>query len=84
MFIENIEGETNRTKYRLRWYDHKEGYVLEVKEKNGKYYVIEINDNPSIDSGIEDGVLKDELYSTIMQVFLQRLDLKTKGTPNVG
>ena len=35
-FIENIEGETNRTKYRLRWYDNKEGFVIEVKEKNGK------------------------------------------------
>lgn len=35
-FDENIEGETNRTKYRLRWYDQKNGYILEVKKKKGK------------------------------------------------
>ena len=32
-FDENIEGETNRTKYRLRWYDNKKDYKLEIKKK---------------------------------------------------
>lgn len=35
-FNENIEGETYRTKYRLRWYDSKDEYILEIKKKNGK------------------------------------------------
>lgn len=59
-------------------------YGIDIKEKDGKYFVIEINDNPSIDYGIEDGILKDHLYSTIMHVFLQRLEIKTKGNSNVS
>ncbi len=54
-------------------------YGLDIKEKDGKFYVIEVNDNPSIDGGIEDGVIKNKLYEEIMQVFLKRLDRKTKG-----
>jgi glutathione synthase/RimK-type ligase-like ATP-grasp enzyme len=54
-------------------------YGLDIKEKDGKFYVIEVNDNPSIDGGIEDGVIKSKLYEEIMQVFLKRLDRKTKG-----
>ncbi len=54
-------------------------YGLDIKEKDGKFYVIEVNDNPSIDGGIEDGVIKNKLYDEIMKVFLKRLDKKTKG-----
>jgi hypothetical protein len=36
--------------------------------------IIEINDNPSIDAGNEDGVLKDELYLRIMRCFRERLE----------
>ena len=46
-------------------------YGVDVKETNNKAYVIEINDNPSIDAGVEDVVLKDDLYNTIMQYFLK-------------
>jgi glutathione synthase/RimK-type ligase-like ATP-grasp enzyme len=53
-------------------------YGVDVKESNGKYYVMEVNDNPNIDSGYEDAVLKDELYRRIMYVFLKRMEqLKT-------
>lgn len=48
-------------------------YGVDMKEVDGKYYVIEINDNPNIDSGIEDKILKDRLYSTIMDVFLSKI-----------
>jgi glutathione synthase/RimK-type ligase-like ATP-grasp enzyme len=44
-----------------------------MKEIGEKFYVIEINDNPNIDSGIEDKILKDKLYDTIMDVFLTKL-----------
>jgi glutathione synthase/RimK-type ligase-like ATP-grasp enzyme len=54
-------------------------YGLDIKEKDGKYYIIEINDNPSIDAGIEDKIIKQGLYDEIMRVFLKRLDRKTKG-----
>lgn len=48
-------------------------YGVDMKEIDGKFYVIEINDNPNIDSGIEDKVLKDKLYTTIMDVFLNKI-----------
>lgn len=54
-------------------------YGVDLKEVNGKAYIIEINDNPNIDSGNEDEYLKDELYMTIMQSFLQRIENKKKG-----
>lgn len=48
-------------------------YGVDMKEVDGKFYVIEINDNPNIDAGIEDKVLKDKLYDIIMQVFLDKI-----------
>jgi glutathione synthase/RimK-type ligase-like ATP-grasp enzyme len=35
---------------------------------------IEVNDNPSIEAGIEDVVLGDRLYEVVMQEFLRRLE----------
>jgi hypothetical protein len=32
-----------------------------------------VNDNPNVDAGNEDGVLKDALYREIMGVFLRRI-----------
>jgi glutathione synthase/RimK-type ligase-like ATP-grasp enzyme len=49
-------------------------YGVDIKESNGKYYIIEVNDNPNIDAGVEDAVLKDELYQRIMAVFLRRIE----------
>ncbi len=48
-------------------------YGVDMKEVDGKFYVIEINDNPNIDSGIEDKIMKDKLYTVIMEVFLNRI-----------
>jgi glutathione synthase/RimK-type ligase-like ATP-grasp enzyme len=51
-------------------------YGVDIKQEGKKYYVIEINDNPSIDAGVEDAVLKSELYLRIMRVILRRIELK--------
>lgn len=48
-------------------------YGVDMKEVEGKFYVIEINDNPNIDAGLEDKVIKEKLYSTIMDVFLNKI-----------
>lgn len=48
-------------------------YGVDMKEVEGKFYVIEINDNPNIDAGVEDKILKDKLYDTIMEVFLSKI-----------
>ncbi|MGR8981166.1 MAG: RimK family protein [Gammaproteobacteria bacterium] len=54
-------------------------YGVDVKEKNGKGYVIEVNDNPSIDSGVEDKYLGDELYRLIMTELFRRMENRGKG-----
>lgn len=56
-------------------------YGVDIKEANGKYYVIEVNDNPNIDAGTEDATLKEKLYATIMRGFLDRIERqKERGT----
>ncbi len=50
-------------------------YGVDVKEKDGKGYVIEVNDNPNIDKGVEDRYLGDELYRLIMGEFVRRMEL---------
>lgn len=54
-------------------------YGVDVKEKDGRGYVIEVNDNPNIDSGIEDRYLGDELYRLIMGEFLKRMESRRGG-----
>lgn len=56
-------------------------YGVDLKEINGKVVVIEVNDNPNIDAGLEDKILGPELYKKIMQVFLQRVERKKQIKP---
>ena len=49
-------------------------YGVDIKEIGKKFYVIEINDNPNIDTGVEDAILREELYLRIMRVFLRRIE----------
>lgn len=49
-------------------------YGVDLKESGGRCYIIEVNDNPDIVSGYEDGELRDELYSRVMAVFLERVE----------
>lgn len=53
-------------------------YGVDIKEHNGKAYVIEVNDNPSIETKVEDAYLGDELYMQIMAEFQRRLELRGK------
>lgn len=48
-------------------------YGVDIKQSGDSFYLIEINDNPNIDAGNEDTLLKDALYQKIMNVFLQRI-----------
>lgn len=56
-------------------------YGVDLKEINGEVMVIEVNDNPSIDAGVEDELLKDELYRRIMSEFLHRMEQSTAQKP---
>ena len=49
-------------------------YGVDIKEVDGKFYVIEINDNPSIDSGVEDRVGKKVVYNTIIDHILHLIE----------
>ncbi len=51
-------------------------YGVDLKQAGNKVYVIEINDNPSIEAGVEDDVMKDGLYRLVMEEFLRRIELK--------
>jgi glutathione synthase/RimK-type ligase-like ATP-grasp enzyme len=54
-------------------------YGVDIKQSGNQFYVIEINDNPSIDAGVEDSILRDELYRRVMAVFLARIEQRKAG-----
>ncbi len=49
-------------------------YGVDIKQVGNKFYVIEVNDNPNVDAGVEDLVLKDNLYLEVMRHFLRKLE----------
>lgn len=49
-------------------------YGVDLKQIGNDVFVIEVNDNPSIEAGVEDAVMKDHLYLTIMKSFKDRLE----------
>lgn len=49
-------------------------YGVDLKEVDGKVFVIEINDNPSVEAGVEDAVLHDDLYTRILRGLLNRIE----------
>jgi glutathione synthase/RimK-type ligase-like ATP-grasp enzyme len=49
-------------------------YGVDIKELDGKAYVIEVNDNSNIDPNIEDQLLGAELYLSIIRTFKERLE----------
>lgn len=52
-------------------------YGVDIKEKNGKVYVIEVNDNPNIDEGIEDELQGQALYDKIILHFRSQIELSS-------
>jgi len=54
-------------------------YGVDVKQSGDRFYVIEVNDNPNIDSGVEDQILKQEIYRRVMSVFLRRIEQRKAG-----
>ncbi len=54
-------------------------YGVDIKESGRRRFVIEVNDNPTIETGMEDQVLKRELYRRVMEVFLRRMAERRNG-----
>ncbi len=57
-------------------------YGVDVKESDGHFYVIEVNDNPNLDAGCEDNVLRDDLYRRVMESFLRRIESRKAAAPD--
>lgn len=56
-------------------------YGVDIKQLGRRYYVIEVNDNPNVDAGNEDGVLKDDLYMNVMNLFASRMAARRQCLP---
>ena len=56
-------------------------YGVDVKQVGSRCYVIEVNDNPNVDAGNEDGVLNDALYHEIMGSFVRRIEARKRMNP---
>ncbi len=54
-------------------------YGVDLKQVDSKCYVMEVNDNPNVDSGTEDAILKGALYREIMGIFLKRIELQKRS-----
>ena len=48
-------------------------YGVDIKQTDKGLFVIEVNDNPNIDAGVEDEILKDALYFRLLDSFYQRI-----------
>lgn len=54
-------------------------YGVDLKQSGDEVVVIEVNDNPNIDAGVEDAWLGEDLYRQVMLEFLRRLEAKRLG-----
>ena len=54
-------------------------YGVDLKQTDGRAVVIEVNDNPSIDAGVEDAYLGEDLYRRIIGELVRRLERKRLG-----
>jgi len=53
-------------------------YGVDIKQTNGALMVIEVNDNPNLDLGVEDAVLKDELYRRVLADLVRRIEARRR------
>jgi glutathione synthase/RimK-type ligase-like ATP-grasp enzyme len=74
--IEDVPGQVMKAALKSAKIMGKGLFGIDVKEVDGKALVIEINDNPNIDFGVEDGLYGDAVYTTILQALKNRLNSK--------
>ena len=80
MYIISLVSGTHPAE-RLIFHADMDCFFAAVEEREdpslrGKPVVIEVNDNPNIDRGCEDQVLKDELYRIIIKDFIRRIEAR--------
>lgn len=55
-------------------------YGVDIKQNENGLYVIEVNDNPNLETGVEDAAEGDALYLNILGEFVRRLDARKAGS----
>jgi len=58
-------------------------YGVDLKESNGRVYVIEVNDNPNIEVGIEDIIEGYSLYERVAEDLARRIEEKRETAASV-
>jgi glutathione synthase/RimK-type ligase-like ATP-grasp enzyme len=59
-------------------------YGVDIKQTERGPVVIEINDNPNLELGVEDAVLKDELYRRVLGDLVRRIEQRGRQVPAGG
>ena len=54
--------------------DMKQFYGVDIKETDYGFIVMEVNDNPNLEHGIEDQVGKDEIWMRVLKWFIERFE----------
>jgi glutathione synthase/RimK-type ligase-like ATP-grasp enzyme len=49
-------------------------YGVDIKETDRGFIVMEVNDNPNLEHGIEDQVGKDEIWTRLLKWFVERFE----------
>jgi glutathione synthase/RimK-type ligase-like ATP-grasp enzyme len=49
-------------------------YGVDLKQTAGGVVVMEVNDNPNLEHGIEDAVGKDEVWTKVLKWFIDRFE----------
>ncbi len=55
-------------------------YGVDIKQTDAGFFIIEVNDNPSIDHGVEDKILQEDLYTRILSEFVRRIRVQHAAT----
>jgi len=50
-------------------------YGVDIKQRDDSVYVIEVNDNPNVEAGVEDAILGETLYQLIIEELVRRVEL---------
>jgi glutathione synthase/RimK-type ligase-like ATP-grasp enzyme len=49
-------------------------YGVDLKQTENGVFVMEVNDNPNLDHGVEDAVSKDEVWTKLLRWFIERFE----------
>lgn len=55
-------------------------YGIDLKQNENGVFVIEINDNPNLESDVEGQVIKDRLWQALIEWFAKRLETRMGGS----